>query len=685
MKSTFTRRHVLKASGALALSAALHQGAVRGAAGRGGDAGADRRGQERGQGRPLHLGRPAAGREGGEGVRGEISRHRGSRRALRRRAQLHPHRPGAVEPHLRLRRGAIIRRLALRGVEARWAAVALRPRGGGEILSAGAQGPGRAVRELPRLSLHHRHQHQSGESRGRAEELPRSARSEMGRQDRQGASGLQRHHPDRDLPDRPRCRLGLLREARQAARAAGAVGLRPAEEARARRARGDGRRHRVRHLPAQGERPAGRAGLRHRGLAADHRAERHHEERAEPERGQAVPELHAVGGVPAVQRRSRRASHRAFAGQGQSRAEADEGDQGDEGRRRRGREGCRQDQGAVRASTSRCSHAKDNHPSRHPQGLRRAGAGPVFNDESSVGRAAGRIRDAGADRGGEERGQGHLLHLGRSAARREDRQGVRGEIFRHQRPRRAKRRRARVPADRPGIRQPHPRRRRGELVRRLAFHRLEARWAAAALRHRGRGEILSARAPRRRRQLRELPHRALRHRLQHQPGEGRGRAEELRRPARSEMEGQDRQGASGLQRHHHDLDVRDGARPRLGIPGEARQAERHAAPVLGRSAEEARARRARHPGRRQRVQHLPDQGGRRPGRAGLRHRRHAAGGRARTACSRRRRTRTRRGCSRTSASRRNASSSPPMSAASAPCIRRSRRRPDGSPSRRSRP
>ena len=75
------------------------------------------------------------------------------------------------------------------------------------------------VRELSRLSLHHRLQHQSGEGRGRAEELRRSARSEMGRQDRQGASGLQRHHPDRDLPDRPRCRLGLLREARQAARA----------------------------------------------------------------------------------------------------------------------------------------------------------------------------------------------------------------------------------------------------------------------------------------------------------------------------------------------------------------------------------------------------------------------------------------------------------------------------------
>ena len=45
----------------------------------------------------------------------------------------------------------------------------------------------------------HRLQHHAGESRRRAEELCRSARSEMGRQNGQGASRLQRHHHDRDL------------------------------------------------------------------------------------------------------------------------------------------------------------------------------------------------------------------------------------------------------------------------------------------------------------------------------------------------------------------------------------------------------------------------------------------------------------------------------------------------------
>ena len=47
-------------------------------------------------------------------------------------------------------------------------------------------------------------------ARGRAEELRRPARSEVDRQDRQGASELQRHHPDRDLPDRARHRLGRI-------------------------------------------------------------------------------------------------------------------------------------------------------------------------------------------------------------------------------------------------------------------------------------------------------------------------------------------------------------------------------------------------------------------------------------------------------------------------------------------
>ena len=275
--TTFTRRDVLKAGTALAAATVYavadpRPGHIECAARRGGHAGADRGGEERGQGRSLHLGRSAAGRKGrarrsrrnipASPCASSVPAPSACSRASPRRGEQHP----------RLRRGAVIGRRAFRGLEARGHAGALRSRGRRQALSGRAQGPGWAVRELSRLPVRDGAQHRSGEGGGRAEELSRSARSEMGRQDRQGASGLQRHHPDRDLPDRARRRLGLLREARQAARHAGAVGVRPAQEAGARRARDHGRRHRVRRVPAQGDRQAGRRDLSGRGLAADHRA-----------------------------------------------------------------------------------------------------------------------------------------------------------------------------------------------------------------------------------------------------------------------------------------------------------------------------------------------------------------------------------------------------------------------------
>ena len=61
----------------------------------------------------------------------------------------------------------------------------------------------------------------------------------------------------------------------KAARDAGAVVDRSAEEAVARRARRDGRRQRIRHRAVEGSRPAGRAGLSGRGHADDLRADRH--------------------------------------------------------------------------------------------------------------------------------------------------------------------------------------------------------------------------------------------------------------------------------------------------------------------------------------------------------------------------------------------------------------------------
>ena len=86
----------------------------------------------------------------------------------------------------------------------------LRAGGRRQALSRRAQGRRTACSPASASTLcADRLQHQAGEGRGRAEELRRPARPEMGRQDRQGASGLQRHDPDRDLPDRARPRLGV--------------------------------------------------------------------------------------------------------------------------------------------------------------------------------------------------------------------------------------------------------------------------------------------------------------------------------------------------------------------------------------------------------------------------------------------------------------------------------------------
>ena len=137
----------------------------------------------------------------------------------------------------------------------------------------------------------------------------------------------------------------------------------------------------------------------------------------------------------------------------------------------------------------------------------------------------------------------------RPAGGRADRQGLRGEVPRRRGAGRAHRRRARVPAHRPGIRQPIHRGRRGQLVRRRAFHRLEARRHPRALRAGGRRQALSRPSTRTRTALFASFRAGLKRRSATTPtGEGGRRAEELRRPARSEMDRQDRQGASGLQR-----------------------------------------------------------------------------------------------------------------------------------------
>ena len=83
------------------------------AAGRGDHAGADRGRQEGRQARLLHGHGPRVRPAAGQHVRGEIPGHLRARRALRRRAHLHPHRSGVLEQHQRRRRGQYRRCRAL--------------------------------------------------------------------------------------------------------------------------------------------------------------------------------------------------------------------------------------------------------------------------------------------------------------------------------------------------------------------------------------------------------------------------------------------------------------------------------------------------------------------------------------------------------------------------------------------
>ena len=120
-----------------------------------------------------------------------------------------------------------------------------------------------------------------------------------------------------------------------------------------------------------------------------------------------------------------------------------------------------------------------------------------------------------------------------------------------------------------------------------------------------------------RRHLRDAADPVQRHRLQHPAGEAARRAGRLHRPARPEMDGQAGEGASGLLRPDPDRHARHGARARLGLLREARQAEGDAGAVRRRPAQEGGARRAGGDGRRRRLHRAPAEGQGRADRGGL--------------------------------------------------------------------
>ena len=141
--------------------------------------------------------------------------------------------------------------------------------------------------------------------------------------------------------------MGVFRKARQAEGDAGAVVGRPAEEACARRAVGDGGRQRVQHVRREGEGEPGRNRLRDRGVAPDRRPQRPVQERPQSERRAAVPELLLLARGPAAVDRRRRPAFAASWGQGETWAQAVQRDQEDEGRSGGGGKDERADQGAL--------------------------------------------------------------------------------------------------------------------------------------------------------------------------------------------------------------------------------------------------------------------------------------------------------------------------------------------------
>jgi iron(III) transport system substrate-binding protein len=94
--------------------------------------------------------------------------------------------------------------------------------------------------------------------------------------------------------------------------------------------RGAGRRRRIFDFQGERIRQAGRAGLRHRGHAADRRSQRPVQGGAESERGPPVPELLLYAGMPAGERQYRRPALRPSTSEGQGRPHAARQDQTDE-------------------------------------------------------------------------------------------------------------------------------------------------------------------------------------------------------------------------------------------------------------------------------------------------------------------------------------------------------------------
>ena len=282
---------------------------------------------------------------------------RRARRALRRRAHLPAHRPGVCEQHPRGRRASTARTRAHFIVWKRDGMLApYVPEDVAEHYPAEHKDPDGLFASWRIWLCVIGYNTKLVKPRGGAQELRRPARSQVGRQDRQGASRLQRHHHDRHLPDLARHRLGLLREARRSRRVMQVQSSAdpPKKLAAGERAvMADGNEYNLIQLKEKGDPveivyptegtpliigPSGVMKDAPNPNAAKLPAA------ASCSRSECQ-QLMVDFGAPALLPR---------AGEGQGGPQAAEHDQADEGRPRRGREAGRRDQGALHPVSSRC-------------------------------------------------------------------------------------------------------------------------------------------------------------------------------------------------------------------------------------------------------------------------------------------------------------------------------------------
>ena len=252
----------------------------------------------------------------------------------------------STEPHLRGRRGELLGRRAFHRLEARGLARAIRAGGRGEALSRRAQGCRRGCsRASASGSASIAYNTNLVKAGGGAEELRRSARSEMERQDGEGASGLQRHHHDRDVPAAARSRLGLSGEAR-AAEASCSCSRRPIRRRSSRSAsapmQADGNEYNIFQIK-EGGGPVETGLCRPRARRWSIGPNGVFKNAPNPNAARLFQSFVLLGGVPAAHRRRRRAALGASAGQGEAGPQAavkdiktDEGGRGRRSRRRRG-------------------------------------------------------------------------------------------------------------------------------------------------------------------------------------------------------------------------------------------------------------------------------------------------------------------------------------------------------------